>query len=172
MQIQGKVWGHTTSLFNKNNVEVHLITAKKGGYCSKHYHKSKYNQFLVLNGKLKITVWKDYGKETLEDVTILEAGMHCVVPPGEFHRFEVLEDTTAMEIYWVELNDHDIVRADHGGMTSEKKTIAIDSIKKSDGAEYERSASEAREHFKSYPKYARLSESDEFGRPCLFKSPG
>jgi quercetin dioxygenase-like cupin family protein len=128
MQIQGKVWGFTSPLFNKNNTEVHLIHAKKGGYCSKHYHKSKYNQFLVLHGKLKITVWKEYGNETLEDITILEKGMECTVSPGDFHRFEVLEDTQALEIYWVELKDNDIVRADHGGVRNETKTNASDAI--------------------------------------------
>jgi quercetin dioxygenase-like cupin family protein len=129
MNIQGKVWGYTSSLFNKNNVEIHLLQADKGGYCSKHYHKSKYNRFFVIKGILKITVWKDYGTETLEDVTILGTGMECTVPPGDFHRFEALEDTDALEIYWVDLRENDIVREDHGGMkTDETQTDTSDEI--------------------------------------------
>ena len=32
MNIQGKVWGQTQPLFLKNNVEIHRIEAKQGGY--------------------------------------------------------------------------------------------------------------------------------------------
>ena len=37
--IQGKIWGKTQALFNKNNVQIHRIETKKGGYCSKHKHE-------------------------------------------------------------------------------------------------------------------------------------
>lgn len=116
MIIQGKVWGITTPLFNKNNVELHIIKIKKGGFCSKHLHKHKYNRFIVLEGQLKISIWKDYGTETLEDVSILDHSQECTVSPGDFHKFEALEDTTALEIYWVELSTNDIARLDHGGI--------------------------------------------------------
>jgi len=120
MIIQGKVWGHTTPLFNKNNVELHIAQIKQGGYCSKHLHKFKYNRFIVLKGKLRVTIWKNYGTECLQDVSILEASQECTVPPGDFHQFEALEDTTALEVYWVELSENDITRFDHGGMCHEK----------------------------------------------------
>ncbi len=124
MIIQGKVWGYTSPLFNKNNVEMHLMHIKKGGYCSKHFHKSKFNRFVVTHGKLKITIWKDYGNETiLEDITIISSGEECTVNPGDFHRFEALEDTEALEIYWVSLLENDIVREDQGGVSKyETKT--------------------------------------------------
>ena len=51
---QGKVWGQTQPLFNKNNVEIHRIETNKGGFCSKHKHEFKYNCFYVEKGKLKI----------------------------------------------------------------------------------------------------------------------
>ena len=41
MNIQGKVWGSTSNLFSKNNVEINRITCDKGGYCSEHKHESK-----------------------------------------------------------------------------------------------------------------------------------
>lgn len=116
MQVQGKVWGTSYPLFNKNNVEVCGISIRKGGYCSKHLHQTKYNKFIVNKGRLKITIWKDYGKEILEDITILREGMEHTVPPGEYHMFEALEDTEALEIYWVELETHDIKRLNHGGI--------------------------------------------------------
>lgn len=116
MMIQGKVWGYTCPLFFKNNVELHFIKVKKGGYCSKHLHKYKYNQFIVFEGQLKVTIWKQYGIEILQDVTFVGKDQICIVPPGEFHKFEALEDTTALEVYWVDLNQNDIVREDQGGL--------------------------------------------------------
>ena len=111
--IQGKVWGSTQPLFCKNNVEMHRIEAKKGGYCSKHKHEHKYNAFYIESGKLKITAWKnDYD---LVDETIITDNQITTCPPQEYHMFEALEDTVAYEIYWVELNEKDIQRENCGG---------------------------------------------------------
>jgi len=113
MNIQGKVWGSTSELFNKNNVEIHRIEANKGGYCSVHKHEHKYNLFFVENGKLLVKVWKnDYN---LMDETVVSSKEMTIVKPGEFHQFEALEDTIAYEIYWVELNSSDILRKNSGG---------------------------------------------------------
>lgn len=111
--IQGKIWGKTQGIFNKNNVEIHRIETNKGGFCSKHKHEHKYNMFYVESGKIKITSWKtDYD---LVDETIIEAGEYTTAPPGEYHMFESLEDSVVYEIYWVSLNEKDIVRENHGG---------------------------------------------------------
>lgn len=111
---EGKVWGSTESLFNKNNVEFHRIEAKKGGYSSKHKHLHKHNAFYIEKGKLLIKVWKqDY---PLVDETIIKTGEMTVVKPDDYHQFEALEDTIAYEIYWTELHSGDIIREDHGGL--------------------------------------------------------
>lgn len=113
MDIQGKVWGSTSLLFCKNNVEVHRIEGNKNCYCSKHEHKHKYNMFFVEKGCLLIEIWKDYD---LVDETIVKAGDICTVAPGQHHKFTVLEeDTVAFEIYWVELSQSDISREIVGG---------------------------------------------------------
>ena len=113
MNIQGKVWGTTSLLFCKNNVEIHRITGKKGGYCSKHKHEHKYNLFFVEKGCLRIKIWKKYG---LVDETELIANQICIVDPGDFHMFAVLEDDTiALEVYWVDMDSGDIVREEQGG---------------------------------------------------------
>ena len=52
----------------------------------------------------------------LIDETIIGDLQMTVVPPNEYHMFEALEDTVAYEIYWVELNEKDIVRENCGGM--------------------------------------------------------
>lgn len=113
---QGKVWGWTKPLYVNGQTEIHEVSIQKDGYCSRHSHTHKANQFYVFSGKLKVIIWKDYGSQVLEDVTILGAGESCVVPPGDDHRFVALEDTHALEIYYVQLNPADIVRKDHGGV--------------------------------------------------------
>ena len=65
--IQGKFWGTTRCFFENSSSEVHYIEANKGGYCSRHYHQNKWNRFIILEGSLKITIYKEGG----EDVTIL-----------------------------------------------------------------------------------------------------
>ncbi len=112
MKVQGKVWGVTKELFAMNNVEGHYIDVSQGGYCSKHKHETKYNKFIVLEGELKVTVWKS---GTI-DCVILEIGEELVVAPGDYHMFEAVTPVKALEFYWTELKADDIVRENHGGM--------------------------------------------------------
>lgn len=111
MMKSGKVWGTTSKLFNRNNVEVHLVHIEKGGYCSIHKHDHKFNEFVVIKGKVKLTEWKD----DLKDRTCLESGDSAVISPGHFHQFKATEKTTLLEIYWVSLEENDIVRKTTGG---------------------------------------------------------
>lgn len=114
MNRQGKIWGSTSEIFNKNNVGIHRIEAKKGGYCSIHKHEHKYNMFFVESGMMRIKVWKnDYD---LVDETILSDREMSIVNPGEFHQFEALENTIAYEIYWTTLDSSDIIRKTSGGI--------------------------------------------------------
>lgn len=113
---QGKIWGLTEELFDKNNVSIHRIEANAGFMCSKHFHAHKHNVFFVEKGMLKIEVWqKDYD---LVDETIISDGQSTSVPPGLQHRFSAIEDTIAFEIYYVELDNNDIFRQNTGGTIS------------------------------------------------------
>jgi quercetin dioxygenase-like cupin family protein len=115
--ITGKVWGQTQSLYIDANCEFHYLSGKKGGYCSKHYHKDKWNRFFIIDGKIKVTIYNENG---IQDETILTDGQYTDVEPGVKHRFEVLEDCRCIEIYWKNsLDPHDIVRDDTGGMLDE-----------------------------------------------------
>lgn len=121
--LQGKIWGQTQCIFNKNNVELHRISVNKGGYCSIHIHQTKFNMFFVESGKLKVTIFR--GDEPgPTDSTILTSGMATLVNPGEKHIFEALENSIAYEIYWVELVHNDIVRFEEGGMKAMPNQLA------------------------------------------------
>lgn len=113
MEIQGKIWGTTSIIFSKNNVEVHRIVGESSSYSSKHKHDHKYNMFFVEEGHMVIDIWKDYG---LVDSTILLKGQSCTVEPGLYHRFNIIQPSVAYEFYWVQLDVGDIIREDVGGI--------------------------------------------------------
>ena len=104
---QGKIWGMTQLIFACSNVECHCIQVKKGGFCSRHTHKLKWNRFVLLSGKLSVRV---YNENDIVDETFLSPGQITDVPPGFLHEFEALEDSNALEIYWVSLEANDIDR--------------------------------------------------------------
>ncbi len=114
MEISGKIWGTTSKLFAKNNVEVHRIEGRKGGKSSTHRHNSKISMFFVEFGSIKVCIEKlDY---TLTDTTIISKGQSTVIYPGEYHWFEMLEDSVAYEIYWTEIDSNDIERKNVGSI--------------------------------------------------------
>lgn len=114
--INGKIWGATERIFDKNNVEIHRIVVKPGGFCSKHKHDHKFNMFFVESGSLHVEVFQnDYD---LVDTTILQAGDATSVAPGVYHRFVATEHAVVYEIYWTELSASDIVREDVGGVNA------------------------------------------------------
>jgi mannose-6-phosphate isomerase-like protein (cupin superfamily) len=115
-----KIWGLTKSLLDNPNFELHRIDIKKGGYCSKHYHKNKHNYFYVVSGILQIDVFREDSDKKIVDSTILGPDESTSVPPTCIHKFIALEDTIAFELYWTTnqtyLEKDDIVRFDQGGV--------------------------------------------------------
>lgn len=113
MHKAGKVWGITRTIFDKCNVEIHIIDIECGGFCSKHKHTHKYNGFYVIDGQMKISVWRnDYD---IIDYTIVTKGDFVIVSPNEYHMFEAITNVKALEIYWVEIDKNDIIRETCGG---------------------------------------------------------
>jgi quercetin dioxygenase-like cupin family protein len=109
----GKVWGFTQEIFNKNNVSINRIYINKNSYCSKHCHQYKTNIFWIESGKILVEEWKK--EYNLVDKTILNKGDCCSIPPNTYHKFTGLEDSIVYEIYYVELDNNDIIREDVGG---------------------------------------------------------
>jgi len=114
--IESKVWG-TTLCVSKNALsEVHYLEIVSGGYCSEHRHVKKWNKFIVTDGLLKVTIFntKDFGPDMCY---IIGPGESLDVKPGDFHRFDALEDTNCIEVYWVEdVLSTDIERRTQGGL--------------------------------------------------------
>jgi len=110
---QGKAWGETTEFFRNALVSAHHLSIKKGGFCSEHKHAQKYNLFYVLQGKLKIIIWRD---KTTKDITVLGPGQSTAVSPDFYHKFEAMTDVECIEMYQVFLEDPDIERRTEGGL--------------------------------------------------------
>lgn len=112
---EDKIWGTTSLIWKSSNTEVHRIQAVQGGYCSKHLHTSKHNLFFVEHGELMIEVWQSSG---IVDKTVLCSGESTSVAPGVYHRFTALQNTDALEVYWIEIDGADITREVPGGFNA------------------------------------------------------
>jgi mannose-6-phosphate isomerase-like protein (cupin superfamily) len=119
--VQGKVWGTTETVFKDKNTHIELIRVDKDGFCSLHRHNSKYNLFLVLSGRLKVTTHKD----GLEDSVVLGPFQRTTIAPGHFHQFHALEEVVALEVYWTQLEDSDIERKNQGGKAVKEEAVRI-----------------------------------------------
>jgi len=108
-----KAWGETEKIFERNGVTNWPIFVNKGGYCSKHKHKTKVNGFYIFSGKLEITTWDKLGHE---HKTVLGRGDSTYIDIEIYHRFLALTDVTGIEIYYTNVQDDDIVRESLGGM--------------------------------------------------------
>jgi len=112
MHKEGKIWGENILLFKNDNTQINFIHIKKGGRCSQHMHQNKNNIFFVQSGRLLVEKWNDSG---LIDSTILIDEQMTEIKNGINHRFTALEDTKALEIYYVNsIDENDIIRQDEG----------------------------------------------------------
>lgn len=124
----GKIWGTTRPLLQTPFVEVHHIKINKGGQCSYHEHKHKWNMFYVINGLLEIHVKKN--RYALVDVTLLKDGEYTTVMPTEKHFFKAKADVEALEIYYPEPLSEDIVRDTVGRINQDSYSLDIEKNKK------------------------------------------
>jgi mannose-6-phosphate isomerase-like protein (cupin superfamily) len=64
---------------------------------------------------MKITIFRG----DLQDEVVLTSGMCTDIQPLVWHKFEALEDSDVIEIYWVALDDNDIERRTTGGIINQ-----------------------------------------------------
>ncbi len=112
-----KIWGTAKTLSKTQDQLVSWAVIKAGGYSSIHHHEENYNIFIVINGELKIEIFKN---DQVEEI-ILKRGDELAIPPGDKHRMTAITDVDLIELYYSEeetecLNASDIVREDNGGL--------------------------------------------------------
>lgn len=115
--IENKVWGVVQHVFD-GPVSVSLLRVNAGTYCSTHRHEKRYNHFHVISGKLLIRLYDERLQSV--DKIILKRHERISIPPGTYHRFEVLGDGQIVETYWTKDGSpatlDDIERVHEGGV--------------------------------------------------------
>jgi mannose-6-phosphate isomerase-like protein (cupin superfamily) len=105
---ENKVWGQRWVLRRDSTHENSYLQLLGRTRCSWHVHQTKWNLFFLICGAVNIL--KDG-----ETIHLREPGDTALVAPGEFHEFQVLEDSKIIEEMFVEYNPDDIARVKVGG---------------------------------------------------------
>ena len=112
-----KVWGERWQIRRDTASETTFLDLNAGFRCSWHRHITKYNLFVVLRGRIKLIVEEMEKRAVIE----LRAGETFQTRPGQWHEFQVVEDSMVIEVMYVEYDEGDIERENQGGTTDEKK---------------------------------------------------
>lgn len=107
INITNKEWGQNILIFKNDSTEIHQIFINCGGRSSKHYHKYKNNIFFIQRGKLLVERW---GLDNTIESFVLNEKDTIDIQNGIYHRFTAIEDTSAIEIYYISINTNDIYR--------------------------------------------------------------
>ena len=122
-----KVWGFKYRLLETATTVVDVLTLKKGGFCSWHYHDFKYNMFIVLEGKVNIV--RDT-KEGVKTKTLRKGESYAVAPKIQ-HQFVAKEKAKIMEVMYTNpVLEDDIIRLRQGGLIIDDEYISEDELKK------------------------------------------
>jgi quercetin dioxygenase-like cupin family protein len=119
-----KVWGERRRQLLTNQIELDLLYIKKDHFCSTHHHTKKINLFSIVSGKVKIQT--EYG-----DVILTKNEQFTILPPM-VHRFYALEDTTMIEVAYVNdgvIDENDINRKSQGGKIINGKEYTLEELK-------------------------------------------
>lgn len=119
-----KIWGKRIRLRLDEKNEIDLLYLKSDTFCSTHTHKEKINRFYVLAGTVRIDT--EFGQ------IVLKKNEAWVVRPPLKHRFVALEDSTMIEMAYVEdgkIDPNDISREKVGGRIINREELTIDDLK-------------------------------------------
>jgi len=107
-----KVWGERWLLRQDSTHAVSYLKLKKNTRCSWHFHREKWNLFVVLSGKVGIVT--EYGE------IALGPGQEFTVEPLIWHEFRVYEDSEMIEEMYVAYDEGDIERKELGSLLNDE----------------------------------------------------
>jgi len=112
MERTRKTWGEKWTIFQNDLCEVSVLYLKPKQRCSWHYHKTKYNLFFVVRGKLIVKLDDGVGVGSSD---VLENQIFTT-RPGEPHEFRTAKKKTIIiEVMFVKYDPEDIFRESQGG---------------------------------------------------------
>jgi len=106
MERTQKVWGERWLIRQDSTHAVSFLKLRADTRCSWHFHVTKHNLFVVLNGKV--------GIKTEHGEVILTEGQEFMVEPMVWHEFRVYEDSEMIEEMYVSYDESDIERKELG----------------------------------------------------------
>ncbi len=113
-------WGTSRHLYVSKTTSLATAIGKAGGASSLHFHESKQNAFIVIEGIVEI-----WGENSL--IANLRPQEACVVSAGTLHRMVFMTDAALPELYQVIRNQTmdltDIVRVQPGWKPGEKEVV-------------------------------------------------
>jgi len=124
MSNNDKIWGKKYNLFTSDKVIIDMLYLKANTFCSSHTHKTKYNRFIGVSGKVEISTI--FASKILKKDDIFE------VEPNIKHRFKVLTNAIMIEISYVlkgKIKEDDIIRESLGGKIIDGVEYTIDELK-------------------------------------------
>jgi len=109
MEATHGTWGRRIITFKWDGGIVTILYLESFNRCSWHSHRTTYNQFYCIEGKVGIKTDKGY-------ITWLEPGQSFTVEPGVVHEFRTESQKAVIEeIAYVKYDYHDIDRKLIGG---------------------------------------------------------
>jgi len=103
-----KTWGEKFNIFQNDLCEVSVLYLEPEKRCSWHSHKTKYNQFFVIEGELFIKLTDGLSRVGRNEI--------FTTRPGEMHEFQTQSSpAVVIEIMYVEYDAEDIDREEIGG---------------------------------------------------------
>ncbi|MFA5048534.1 MAG: hypothetical protein WC516_05935 [Patescibacteria group bacterium] len=119
-----KIWGIVNNLYTSEQCKIDHLYIRENTACSLHYHKKKFNRFILLKGNVHIlTDLGDYQLKLDEPFDI---------DPTIIHQFKAFKNSFIIEISFVKegvLDDLDIIRLKQGGEFINGKFFTLDELK-------------------------------------------
>ena len=106
MKRELKIWGQRWLIRQDSSHAVSYLQVKAGYHCSWHVHHTKYNLFVVLEGKFRLKI-QEMGETHL---ITLGPGESFTIKPGQHHQFIGATDAKVIEEMYVEYDEGDIFR--------------------------------------------------------------
>ena len=118
MRVLHKSWGTKTELFKNDLCEVSVLQLNENRRCSWHRHRSKWNQFYVLQGSIVV--------KTEDGESEVGAGQVFTTSPTQWHEFRTpKESALVQEIMYVRYDCEDIEREDKGGTLCDHEWVDV-----------------------------------------------
>ena len=120
-----KVWGKAIKIQDNGLSKTSVLHVERGGTCSWHYHKHRYNTFYVVSGEVIIRWSPSHIANDKKYEIYLKPGCDLTIAPGDAHEFMAVVDSVMVEIDCAGNRIGDIVRLRPGFKAKRVKNVRL-----------------------------------------------